>query len=434
MFLTGTRSGGRPAALNPQRETPPGCRNLYASGGVFGLDESSYLVVMTCAMVHPASQLPALGLYCHVPFCASTCDFCAFYQEKPRRGDLDRYLEAMAREFALLPQDRVIDTVFWGGGTPGLLAAKDLERLGRAMLAQMAQPPVEWTIEMAPSTVKVDKLQVLHDLGVTRVSMGVQSFDAGLLESLGRLHSPKQIYQAWERVQAAGFPQTNLDLIFAIPNQSLQQWESDIEEAARLGPNHLSTYCLTFEEDTALYVKLSQGKIRLDEAREVDFYERGWERLAELGYAQYEISNFARSGSECRHNRHTWQMQEWIGCGPSAASQFGGERYQRPANLTEWAEAMLTGEAPKTERVVLDDRMLLADSIVFGLRMNQGVVLDALKQRFPKAGDLSALDALLDRMLAESLLTMVGATLQLTRQGRLLADSVGSEVLAVMGS
>ena len=146
---------------------------------------------------------PALGLYCHVPFCASTCDFCAFYQEKPRRNDLERYLKGMELEFEKLPEDRVVDTVFWGGGTPGLLMAKDLERLGQSMLKFLAQKPVEWTIEMAPSTVKADKLSVLRDLGVTRISMGVQSFGAELLKSLGRLHHPKQIYGAWELIQEA---------------------------------------------------------------------------------------------------------------------------------------------------------------------------------------------------------------------------------------
>jgi oxygen-independent coproporphyrinogen-3 oxidase len=369
-----------------------------------------------------------------VPFCASTCDFCAFYQEKPRRGDLDRYLAAMDFEFALLPPGRAVDTVFWGGGTPGLLAAKDLERLGRAMLSRLPEPPQEWTIEMAPSTVKVDKLKVLRDLGVTRISMGVQSFDPQLLESLGRLHSPKQVFTAWERVQAAGFPQTNLDLIFAIPGQSIEQWESDIREAARLAPSHLSTYCLTFEEDTALYVKLSQGKVSIDEAKELRFYERGWELLGELGYAQYEISNFAKVGvvgAACHHNMNTWQMREWIGCGPSAASQYGSERYQRPANLDEWCRGMESGEPPKTERVELDDDLLLADAIIFGLRMNQGVDMESLSERFSKATNRSGLEAKLKEFEKEGLLESKGSHHKLTHRGRLVCDAIGSALLEV---
>ena len=372
-----------------------------------------------------------IGLYCHVPFCASTCDFCAFYQEKPRRGDLDRYLLAMDLEFAQLPRDRVVDTVFWGGGTPGLLCARDLERLGRSLLKNLSKPPAEWTIEMAPSTVKSDKLEVLRELGVTRISMGVQSFDSKLLESLGRLHSPKQVYTAWERIEAAGFPQTNLDLMFAIPGQSTAQWEADIREAARLGPSHLSTYCLTFEEDTALYVKLSQGKVSIDEEKELRFYERGWELLAELGYTQYEISNFAKSDSECRHNMNTWQMHEWIGCGPSAASQYNGERYQRPANLEDWCLGMESAVAPKTERVPLDDDLLLADAVIFGLRMNCGVDLQSLSARFFQATNRMDLEAKLKVFEQEGLLEFKDTRHKLTHNGRLLCDSVGSALLDV---
>ena len=372
-----------------------------------------------------------IGLYCHVPFCASTCDFCAFYQEKPRRGDLDRYLLAMDLEFAQLPRNRVLDTVFWGGGTPGLLCARDLERLGRSLLKNLSKPPVEWTIEMAPSTVKSDKLEVLRELGVTRISMGVQSFDSKILESLGRLHSPKQVYTAWERIEAAGFPQTNLDLMFAIPGQSIAQWETDIREAARLGPSHLSTYCLTFEEDTALYVKLSQGKVSIDEKKELRFYERGWELLAELGYTQYEISNFAKSDAECRHNMNTWRMHEWIGCGPSAASQYNGERYQRPANLEEWCLGMESAITPKTERVPLDDDLLLADAVIFGLRMNCGVDLQSLSARFVQATKRIDLEAKLKVFEQEGLLELNDTHYKLTHKGRLLCDSVGSALLDV---
>lgn len=370
-----------------------------------------------------------LGLYCHVPFCASACDFCAFYQEKPKRQDLDRYLTAMAKEFALLPKDRVVDTVFWGGGTPGLLAAKDLETLGRSMLDHLREAPEEWTIEMAPSTVKADKLQVLRDLGVTRISMGVQSFDANLLESLGRLHRPNQIYKAWELVQAAGFPETNLDLMFAIPNQTMEQWEAAIKEAARLGPSHLSTYCLTFEEDTALYVKLSQGKLQIDEEKERRYYERGWELLAELGYTQYEVSNFCKPGSECQHNVHTWEMREWMGCGPSAASQYGGFRYQRPANLDAWIAGMDAGEPVREHVVELDDALLLTDALIFGLRMNRGVDLAELAERFPAEGLLEVFAAFLGRLESEGLMLREGSRLQLTDTGRLVCDAIGSELM-----
>jgi oxygen-independent coproporphyrinogen-3 oxidase len=337
----------------------------------------------------------------------------------------------MDLEFAQIPQERTVDTVFWGGGTPGLLAAKDLERLGRSLLDNLSQPPIEWTIEMAPSTVKVDKLKVLRELGVTRISMGVQSFDPRLLESLGRLHNPKQIYTAWERVETAGFPQTNLDLMFAIPGQSIEQWEADIREAARLSPTHLSTYCLTFEEDTALYVKLSQGKVSIDEDKELRFYERGWELLGELGYAQYEISNFARPGAECLHNMNTWRMHEWIGCGPSAASQFGGERYQRPANLDEWCRAMEAGQPPMAERVELNDDLMLADAVIFGLRMNQGVDLRLLWERFAQANNCSELEAKLKTFELEGLLQSNGSYYQLTHRGRLLCDLIGSALLEV---
>ena len=371
----------------------------------------------------------ALGLYCHVPFCATTCDFCAFYQRKPRRRDLDIYLKAMDLEFANIPSNRAIDTVFWGGGTPGLLSAKDLDRLGTSMLARLPSPPKEWTVEMAPSTVKSDKLEVLRGLGVSRISMGVQSFNPKLLDSLGRLHNPKQVYNAWERVQAAGFDQTNLDLMFSIPGQSIDQWEADIREAVRLSPTHISTYCLTFEEDTALYVKLSQGIVTIDEEKELCFYERGWSLLDELGYKQYEISNFAYPGGECAHNINTWRMHEWIGCGPSAASQYCGERYQRPANLEKWSVALEGLDFPKTERVELSDDILFTDAIVFGLRMNCGVDLDSLHSRFAQATCRENLEALLVKFSAEGLVDLIGSKARLTHRGRLLCDAVGSMLI-----
>lgn len=336
----------------------------------------------------------------------------------------------MDLEFKRLPKERVVDTVFWGGGTPGLLAAKDLERLGSSLRENLSKQPKEWTIEMAPSTVKTDKLKVLKDLGVTRISMGVQSFDPELLQSLGRLHNPKQIYTAWERIEAAGFDNTNLDLMFAIPNQTIEQWEADIHEAARLAPTHLSTYCLTFEEDTALYVKLSQGKVSIDEDKELRFYERGWELLDELGYTQYEISNFSKKGAECIHNIHTWEMDEWIGCGPSAASQYLGKRYQRPSCLNTWIDGIEKGQALEEEPIDLCEDLLYTDSLVFGLRMNRGVDLSALVQRFPDATNIESIRATLGIFEKEGLLKILDEVCRLTHKGRLVCDSIGSELMS----
>ena len=186
----------------------------------------------------------------HVPFCASTCDFCAFYQTQPTAGSIERYLDCVATEASLVAWKRPVTTVFWGGGTPGLLAARDLEKLGAIVRARCGGAPLEWTVELAPGSVTEERLTVLRAIGVTRVSMGVQSFQPALLDALGRQHSVQQIDRAYDRVRAAGFPSVNLDLMFALPGQTAEEWAADVREAVSRSPDHLSTYCLTFEEDT----------------------------------------------------------------------------------------------------------------------------------------------------------------------------------------
>ena len=369
-----------------------------------------------------------IGLYCHVPFCASTCDFCAFYQEKPRRQDIQRYLNCIEQELLKSGITRDIDTIFWGGGTPGLLAAKDLERLGKAVQAVCRGPVEEWTVEMAPSVVKLDKLKVLKDLGVTRISMGVQSFNPKLLKSLGRLHAPNQIFQALERIQQVGFDAVNLDLIFSIPGQTWELLEEDLKQATILGVDHLSTYCLTFEEDTALYVKLSEGKITRDEDQEVDLYKKTWAYLEKAGYAQYEVSNFAHPGKECLHNVNTWKMHEWLGVGPSASSQIDGFRFTNASDLSAWQEGVEQGKPAYQERVPLDDTILATDTLIFGLRMNQGVCLNRLKERYPKM-NWACFNAFWEDLEAEGLLTRQSGLITLTQEGRLLADWIGTQLL-----
>ena len=365
--------------------------------------------------------------YLHIPFCASSCEFCAFYQEQPERAEIDRYLGSMELEMSNLAQSDPIKTAFWGGGTPGLLPAADLLRLGKAMVGNLGKP-VEWTVELAPSSVRADKLDALREAGVTRVSMGVQSFDPATLEALGRRHSLRQVMDAWELVRSAGFASVNLDLIFAVPGQDEARWEADLREAMRLGPDHLSTYCLTFEEDTAMFVKLSKGKVRIDRDLETRLYRRTWELLAEGGYAQYEISNFAKPGHECRHNLATWEMRDWIGFGPSAASQHAGRRWSNVADLRKWREGVASGSAAVESVVELSPALLLCDALVFGLRMNRGVEPAALAERLG-AQIPTAMTALAERLEEEGLAGWDGTRLRLTEEGRLVADAVGLEVM-----
>ncbi|KAF0094141.1 MAG: oxygen-independent coproporphyrinogen III oxidase [Puniceicoccaceae bacterium 5H] len=379
-----------------------------------------------------AVHTPPLGLYLHVPFCARACDFCNFYQEAPRRAELDRYLAGIERELQLRPIERPVDTVFWGGGTPSLLAAKDLERLGNAVLGALPQAPEEWTIEMAPSTVKADKLAVLRELGVNRISMGVQSFDPVLLDRLGRSHLPKQVYHAIDLIRAAGFENLNLDLIFAVPGQTLEAWEADLREALRQEPQHLSTYCLTFEEDTALWVKLQKGQTtKLSIEDESDYYTRAWEVLGEAGLPQYEISNFARPGFACRHNLNTWAMHEWLAYGPSASGQFGGRRWTNAANIDQWLEGVESGQMAEQEIVLLTAESMLADALVFGLRMNAGVDLEELQGCFGVPLP-STVAGLFRDLVEEGLMVQEGPRVALTLEGRLLADRIATAILEAL--
>ena len=369
---------------------------------------------------------PGTGLYLHVPFCASSCDFCSFYQEQPKRGEIDRYLGAIEREMELHPPGRV-ETAFWGGGTPGLLPAEDLLRLGKAMTAAAGQPG-EWTVELAPSSVRADKLAALKEIGVTRVSMGVQSFDDATLDALGRRHSPKQIMEAWELIEAAGFKSRNLDLIFGIPGQDEIRWTEDLRRVVELEPDHLSTYCLTFEEDTAMFVKLSQGKVKIDRELEARLYRGTWEMLEAHGYAQYETSNFSRPGHACRHNLITWEMGSWIGYGPSASSQWGDRRWTNPANLDQWIRG-IEASTPVLEQVKdLSKADLLCDALVFGLRLNAGVQPAELAQRFGTALPAGVL-RLFANLIGEGLMENIGPTYRLTGEGRMRADAVGVAVL-----
>ena len=383
------------------------------------------------ASLSPASprlRSPDRSLYVHVPFCAHTCDFCAFYQVQPKADSIRRYLSGVERELGLVPLDQRPHTVFWGGGTPGLLLPRDLEELGGRMRDACGGTPAEWTVEIAPGSARPEKLKVLRDLGVSRISMGVQSFNPRLLDALGRQHSLEQVRRAIAWVRDFGFPDFNIDLIFGIPGQSLEEWREDLEQALAVAPDHISTYCLTFEEDTALDRRLLQGNYRVDREAEARYYELAHGVLSAGGYRHYEVSNFAREGHLCRHNLITWEMGWWAGVGPSAASQQETWRGANPPDLDLWLSLLERGERGGHERSVLTPELLAVDRLVFGLRTDSGVHWDSVRSAVsPEIA--AALRQVLDSAEEGGLLNWREGHAVPTPAGFLVADAIGADLL-----
>lgn len=379
--------------------------------------------------MRPREEIP-LGLYLHVPFCSSTCDFCAFYQEKPSKKGRETYFRALEEEISLISDPRTIRSVFIGGGTPGLLKVEEMKRLCSLVRQTGLASGCEWTVEIAPSEISHAKLECLAEMGVNRISLGVQTFDDSLMDALGRNHTPGKARKAYEMIRETGFESVNLDLIFGIPGQSLAQWEDDLKKAVSLIPDHLSTYCLTFEEDTALFVKLSNGQVSRDPEREATFYERAWEFLPEQGYGQYEISNYALPGKQCRHNLNVWRMHEWIGCGPSACTQFKGLRRRNFSNLEKWSATYLEdGPSEYEECENLTSFDLARDAILFGLRMNQGISPSGIARSFGlEKHEVEPVLVFLERLAMEGMGTWRKDWFSLTSKGRILADAIALEM------
>jgi len=376
------------------------------------------------------------GVYVHVPFCVSNCDYCTFFREAPRKESLDAWIDGIERELKLVPFPRHADTFFIGGGTPGVLSANYFERLTRALIdANGGLVPAEWSVEFAPSTVRLDKLRVLRDAGVNRISLGVQSFDTETLALLGRKHFPKQIFSAYENLRKAGFDNVNFDLIFAVPGENPARWKRDLETAISLSPEHLSAYCLILDKDAPLLARLEKsGHFDTSEKspeREAELYLETWERLAQAGFSQYEVANHAKSGHECVHNLNTWKMAEWLGYGPAAASQCGGRRFRNPENLERWCDGIFAGVPVREDMEILSAKKLFEDAIVFGLRLAEGFDLGELSRRFgiPVSEKLRALGkALRDENYLEK--NAPEDVWKPTRRGLLVADAIALETLS----
>jgi oxygen-independent coproporphyrinogen III oxidase len=356
-------------------------------------------------------------LYVHIPFCARICPYCAFYKDLVDRAQIQRFCEAVLRELEQpVAAHRIFpSTIYFGGGTPTALNIAQLELLLRGFherldLAQM----VEWTMEANPGSVSARKAAALKKFGVNRISLGVQSWDDDLLKLLGREHNARQAEESFRILRAAGFTNINVDLMFALPGQTTVQWRKTLEKTISLCPEHISTYCLSYEEDTEFFLRQSRGEFRTNLDLEAEFFETTMSILEAAGYEHYEISNYTRPGFESAHNRAYWSGKDYLGVGPSAFSTVGLRRWQNVPDYREYIQRLLSGNSAIGSTEMLTHEIKRAEKIALSLRTRDGV----------PAGLLSAKSRETREFFTLGLLRQSNGSFALTRKGKTLADSV----------
>jgi oxygen-independent coproporphyrinogen-3 oxidase len=367
---------------------------------------------------------PARSAYIHVPFCRHRCGYCNFTLVAGRDDLIEAYLTALERELHGLGVPHEVDTLFFGGGTPTHLPPEPLDRLLR--LAGRWFPPAagaEVSIEANPADLDQSRCDVLAERGITRVSLGVQSFQPGKLEILERDHRREQVAQAVARAQSFA-KSVSLDLIFGTPGETLAGWDDDLDSALALRPQHVSTYGLTFERGTLFWNRLARGELaRCDEDLEAQMYERAIDRLSAAGYEHYEVSNFARPGQHSRHNEAYWTGRSYYAAGPGAARYLGGRREMNHRSTTTYIARLAAGQSPVADSEQLLPEDAARERLVFALRRLEGIDLAAFAQETGFCATALGGEAL-QRYLDLGFLKIAGPCLHLTRRGLLISDSL----------
>lgn len=335
------------------------------------------------------SVTPVGGLYIHVPFCARKCDYCAFYSEASDGDTIQRYVAALQEELERVAPDLKPRTIFFGGGTPSLLSLQQWEQILNTMHRLGLTAEVEWTVECNPATVSEDKARLLRDYGVNRLSLGVQSLDKSLLDRLGRVHSREMAFKSFDLLRRTGFTNLNLDLMFAIPGQTLEMWRATLHEALALGSEHLSCYEVIYEEDTPLFEQLNAGEFDQDEDLACAMYDELVTQATAAGLHPYEVANFARDARPetsvrrhlpppgfpayaCQHNINYWRGGDFFGLGPSATTYVAGIRTKNVANTRLYCEHLGNHRRPLASREQLPPLARAGETAAFGLRVVSG--------------------------------------------------------------
>jgi len=435
---------------------------------------------------------PITSLYVHVPFCAQKCEYCAFFSEASSGELINRYVRALQLELELVAEDLRPRTIFFGGGTPSLLNLRQWESLLYTMERFSLLGAEEFTVECNPATVSLEKAKLLRSCGVNRISMGVQSLDEGLLDRLGRVHSREMVFKSYDILRQAGFDNVNLDLMFAIPGQTMDIWRATLDEALALGSEHLSSYEVIYEEDTPLYAQLNAGEFAVNEDLACDMFEELVQRSAAAGFRQYEIANFARDvraesikqtsniqrstshaqetplrqpvnvGSSmlevgcsqgligikgpnsvtttppsldpllpalaCKHNVNYWRGGSFYGLGPSATGYVRGVRTKNWANTQLYCEQLEKGKRAIESQEEFLPLKRAGETAAFGLRMNAGWPFDEF-QRVTGLDLRHDWSADMDSLVQKGWALRSPDRFQLTSQGLRFADVAAEQFL-----
>ena len=376
-----------------------------------------------------------LSVYIHIPFCASKCAYCDFASFPGRERDWARYFDALASEIRLWSENPDfgldlgkyrVETAFIGGGTPTLVPPERIkEALEAARAAFRFAPDAEITIEGNPGTLTPERLAVYRAAGVNRLSLGAQSLDDGLLKSLGRIHTAAQVAESVRMAREAGFSNLNLDLMYALPGQTMRVWQDTLDAAVALGVEHLSAYSLIVEEGTPMAARVARGEAILPDEDAVNAMQRAANAtLAAAGYARYEISNYAKPGRECRHNLVYWNRGEYLGLGCAAHSLLGGRRFANPASLDDYLRG-----ARRVDKQIIAPSEAMEETVMLSTRTVRGLDLDAWRREFGapfERGREGAIRGLADAGCVET----DGRFLRLTERGMEVQNAV---VLALLG-
>lgn len=361
-------------------------------------------------------------LYLHIPFCHRICPYCSFYKHTPGGTPIGEFIEALCKEaqsrinFSTAPQ-----TLYLGGGTPSMLSSKHLTRLFTSLQETFDFSDFkEITLEANPATFDLKKARLFKDLGVTRVSLGIQSFTPHVLETLGREHSPEEASESIRILREAGIRSVNIDLMFSIPGQSLTDWESTLRHAVSLEPEHISAYNLTYEEDTAFFDSLQNGTYQENEDHDADHYHLAENILTNAGFEHYETSNYARPGQHSKHNQGYWEGSDYLGLGPSAVSTMSGIRHKNVPDTAAYVKQVNSIGNAIHETETLSPTQRRIELIALGLRTTKGIPLSLLDPgSLEKARTLAS----------ENLLTVGHTHLHLTQLGRPLVDPIAAELI-----